>query len=253
MHLGGFAILMAILMIGVVSQGRAYDDGDEIPFAEAELYFELNNTDGDLGIHSLIDGEPWKRLGIEDPNDRQMLNIFVQSRLRRQGLTEIFFESAEPTFDELSPRKFFRRFPEGEYQIEGTTLEGMEMESTAVVSHLLPAPPSNITVNGSPVPKDCDEGPIPVVSGPVSIVWDPVVQSHPDLGRTNEPIEVVQYQVVVENEDTELILSLELPPEISAVDLPATFTESGGEYKLEILVREESHNQTATETCFEVE
>ena len=36
------------------------DNGEEIPFADADLFFELNNTDGDLGIHALIDGEGWK-------------------------------------------------------------------------------------------------------------------------------------------------------------------------------------------------
>ena len=33
---------------------------------EAELYFELNNTDGDLGIHGKIDGGPWTKIGIKD-------------------------------------------------------------------------------------------------------------------------------------------------------------------------------------------
>ena len=108
------------------------DDDDEIPFAEAEIFFELNNTDGDLGIHALIDGEPWKRLSIEDLRERKMLDIKVKGRLRKQGLTEIFFESAEPTFDELDPADFFRRFPAGEYEVEGITLEGEELESEVV-------------------------------------------------------------------------------------------------------------------------
>ena len=80
------------------------------PYDEANLFFELNNTDGDLGIHALIDGEAWKKLKIEDPRGRKMLDIRVKGRLKRQGLTEIFFESAEPTFDELDPQDFFRRF-----------------------------------------------------------------------------------------------------------------------------------------------
>ena len=90
-----------------------HDDGDEIPFDVAEVFFELNNTDGDLGIHALIDGDPWKRLYIEDPRDRKMLNIYVRGRLRRQGLTELFFESAEPPFDELTRNSsvVFRRVP----------------------------------------------------------------------------------------------------------------------------------------------
>lgn len=229
------------------------DNGEEIPFADADLYFELNNTDGDLGIHSLIDGDPWKRLSIEDPKERRMLDIRVQGRLRRQGLTELFFESAEPPFDELAPEKFFRRFPEGEYEIEGITLEGMEMGSTAILTHLMPAPPGNIKLNGIDAAEDCDADPLPMVSAPVTISWVPVTQSHPDLGRTNEPIEVDQYQVVVEEEESGLVLSVELPDDVTTFTVPEELAEPGDIFKFEILVREASGNQTAVESCFEIE
>ena len=132
------------------------DSREKIPFAVANIFFELNNTDGDLGIHALIDGEAWKELEIEDPRGREMLDIRVKGRLRRQGLTEIFFESAEPTFDDLSPRRFFRRFREGVYEIEGETLDGVELESTAELTHVMPAPPEP-TVNGEPMAVQCDE------------------------------------------------------------------------------------------------
>lgn len=226
------------------------DNGEEIPFADAELYFELNNTDGDLGIHSLIDGEPWKRLRIEDPRERLMLDIRVQGRLRRQGLTELFFESAEPSFDELAPEKFFRRFPEGEYEIEGITLEGEELESIAELTHLLPAPPDNVKVNDSPAAVNCDADSLPMVSAPVTISWDPVTQSHPDLGRTGEPIEVDRYQVVVEQEESGLVLSVELPDDATSFTVPEELAEPSDTLKFEILVREDSGNQTAVESCF---
>ena len=90
----------------------------------------------------LADGEPWKRLVLEDTRERRMLDIRVTGRLRRQGLTELFYESAEPSFDELDPEDFFRRFPEGIYELEGLTLEGEELESEMELTHLLPAPPT---------------------------------------------------------------------------------------------------------------
>ena len=83
-----------------------------------------------------VDGEPWKYLSVEDPNGRHMLNIRVRGRLRRQGLTELAFESAEPTFDELTPDEFFERFPEGQYDIEGVTVDGEELESETEITHL---------------------------------------------------------------------------------------------------------------------
>ena len=87
---------------------------EEIPFDEGRLFFELNDTDGDLGIHGKIDGDEWKYLEIEDPHERMMLKVSARGRLRRQGLTELFFESAEPPFageDALDPADFFKRFP----------------------------------------------------------------------------------------------------------------------------------------------
>ena len=128
----------------------------EIPFSEAHLFFELNNTDGDLGIHSKIDGEPWSKIEIEDPNERRMLVVRNSGRLRRQGLTELFFESAEPTFDELNPKTFFRRFPEGTYEISGYTLDQRELESETELTHVMPAP-ATVFVNGLPMAMQCDD------------------------------------------------------------------------------------------------
>jgi hypothetical protein len=245
-------VAMLTLILGITAPVCWAEDG-EIPFAEANIFFELNNTDGDLGIHALIDGEPWKKLEIEDPNEREMLDISVRGRLRRQGLTEIFFESAEPTFDELSPEKFFRRFPEGKYEIEGQTLDGEELESTAEVTHLMPAPPDNVKVSGLMAAADCDVDPLPEPSEPIVISWDEVKRSHPDLGRRDEPIEVVKYQVVVEREEpTPLLFSVDLPPTVTELMLPPDLIAPGDELKFEILVREASGNQTAVESCFVV-
>ena len=43
------AVVALILMAGAPV---GWADDDEIPFDEAEIFFELNNTDGDLGIHT---------------------------------------------------------------------------------------------------------------------------------------------------------------------------------------------------------
>ncbi len=254
-----FVVTIAALALGIVAPASsADDDGDEIPFDEAEIFFELNNTDGDLGIHALIDGEAWKKLEIEDPRERRMLNIRVNGRLRRQGLTEIFFESAEPTFDELPPRKFFRRFPAGVYEVEGITLDGQELESEVELTHLMPAPPEP-TINGTPAAEDCDAV-LPVVGSgdPVTISWAAVTMSHPDLGspRSSTDIVIHNYEVVVEVEvdlngdEFTSVLHVVLPPGETSVTIPPEFIAQGEEFKYEILAREESFNQTAVESCF---
>ncbi len=214
-------VAMAALAVAVASPAGWADDDDEeddmeIPFDEHEIFFELNNTDGDLGLHALIDGEAWKKLTIEDPWGRKLLKVRLKGRLRRQGLTEFFFESAEPVFESddpdevtLTPEEFFDRFPEGVYEIEGRTLEGEELESETLVTHLMPAPAGGIFVSGTaidPESVDCDGDSIPEVTGPVTITWEPVTMSHPDLDgggagvQPPESVEINNYQVVVEVE-----------------------------------------------------
>jgi len=83
-----------------------------MPLSQAELFFELNDTDGDLGIHAAIDGGTWTSLEIEGPDERKLLSVVSKSRLRMQGLTQLAFESAEPPFEELDPSVFFKRFPD---------------------------------------------------------------------------------------------------------------------------------------------
>ncbi len=266
-NLSLYAGLCALLLapaVGLAGGDRDDDDDDEIPFAEAHVFFELNNTDGDLGIHALIDGEPWKRLRIEDQKERRVLDVKVRGRLRRQGLTEIFFESAEPPFDELSPEEFFDRFPAGTYEIEGVTLEGDEMESETEITHAMPAPPAP-TVNDEPAAKQCDEDEpgydVTKVSDDDGIViaWPAVTTTHPDTRFPQDfgddyRFAIYNYEVVVEVEvgDDEFpsVFSVILPPDRTSMTIPAEFIAQGDEFKYEVLAREESFNQTAIESCF---
>jgi len=251
------------------------DDGEEMSFEVAEIYFELNDTDEDLGIHALVDGEPWKRIKIEGPNERVLLIVSAWSRLRRQGLTELFFESAEPPFESddpeevtLTPEQFFQRFPEGTYEIEGRTLEGDELESEVEVTHVMPAPPEP-TVNGFDMAVQCDEEEpdydATEVSGPVTIAWPAVTMSHPNEEgggagvQPPVPVTIVNYEVVVEvelevdGEEFTSVFSVVLPPDEMSVTIPEEFIALGDTFKYEVLAREESSNQTAVESCFVIE
>jgi len=235
---------------------------EEIPFDVAEVFFELNDTDGDLGIHALIDGEPWKRLSIENPKERKILTVFARSKLRRQGVTEIFFESAEPLFSELPADEFFGRFPPGTYEVEGLTTEGGELESETEITHAMPAPAAP-TVNGLPLAVQCDDElpgyDAPTVTLPITIAWPPVDRTHPTLGTPlNSPdISIVNYEIVVETdldtpdgEEFTTVFSARLPPEVMSMTIPDEFLGQSDEFKYEVLAREESWNQTAVESCF---
>jgi hypothetical protein len=152
-----------------------------------------------LGIHSSIDGGAYSRLTITDPRKHTILKVRPRGRLAHQGLTQLFFESAEPKFDELDPPTFFRRFPDGPYDIRARSLEGDVLKATVALSHVLAAPVANITVSGVPAAASCDAVPLPSVSEPILIDWDPVTESHPEIGKSG-PVEIVRYQFFVERE-----------------------------------------------------
>lgn len=247
---GGFVKLVAVASCFLIA-GNAWaqdddDDDDELPFAEAQVLIQLNDTDGDLGFHARIDGDPWKRLTIESPDERTLLNVRLRGALRRQGLTEFAFESAEPTFDELDPDVFFDRFPEGSYEIEGVGFDGLEYESESELSHLIPAAPGNLMVSGAPAPEDCD-GDIPVASDPVVISWDPVEESHAELGIEDD-VEIDSYELAVEGETIDYTVNVEA--DVTSIELAPGALPSGEEIKFQVLVREEQGNETSSESCF---
>ena len=259
MHPKQLVACAGLFGIAAIPGAAAADDGE---FEVAEIFFELNNTDGDLGIHGLIDGDPWIRLQIRDPREKTYANVFVRSRLRYQGLTEFFFESAEPPFDELMPKRFFNRFPEGEYDLKGRTIDKDWLRSETDVTHRMPAP-AEPTVNGQPMAVQCDdEEPgydAPTVSGPVVIAWPAVSSTHPTLGNPmgSPDITIVNYEVVVEadletpdGDEFTTVFSAVVPPDVTSMSIPDEFLSQTDEFKYEVLAREESWNQTAVESCF---
>ena len=107
---------------------------------EAEVFFEFNSTDDDRGIQFFWDGEPWKVMIVKNQSGRPVLDVIAQRNVRAQGLTEGFFESAEPTSDDLPADEFFDRFPEGDYTFIGRTLDGCWLVGEAELTHDLPTP-----------------------------------------------------------------------------------------------------------------
>jgi hypothetical protein len=247
------AVAVALFTLGTAPLASLAND----TFDEGEIFFELNNTDGDLGIHARIDGDAWGKLKISDPDGKEMLDIKVKSILKQQGLTELFFESAEPPFESddpeevaLTPEEFFERFPEGDYQISGRTLEGDDLSNETGVTHVMPGPPEAM-VNDMVAAEDCDAV-LPVVKAgdPVTIYWETVTHSHPDLGISGVLIDVVNYEVVVEIDETPFKTSTILPPSATSFEVPGEILALNDKVKFEVLVREASYNQTAVESCF---
>ena len=166
---------------------------DVVYFDEAQVFFEFNSTDLDLGFDIFVDGEPWESVRVIGPDGR-IFRLLTDGSLNVLGQTEAVTESAEPGFcdeyeedacpeddDDFIQGKiddFQVHFPEGWYLFRGTTTEGDIMRGRARLSHDLPDPPEIIA------PEEEEE-----LSNPFVIKWAPG-----DLGG---PV-VREYEVVAE-------------------------------------------------------
>jgi hypothetical protein len=239
------AVALALCCGGAVPMAR--QEPGAIPFPVAQIFFELNHSAGDLGIHGEVDGGPWTALEVEGPGERLLLSLVSRGRLRAQGMTQLAFESAEPTFAELDPADFFRRFPEGLYEIEGRARDGGTLESTVRLSHVLAAPAGSITVNGLAAAENCEAPVLPEVESPVRIDWEPVTRSHPEIGKRG-PVSISRYQFFVELLGGKL--SVDLAPTTTEHEVSLGAADRGRAVKFEIIARTETGNNTAVESCF---
>lgn len=203
----------------------------ETPFSEARIYIEFNQTANDLGYHVSLDAEDWKRLEIENPNEVLIFSVRGYAAYRQLGMTELFFEGAEPNLDDFPLEDLLALFPEGEYEFEGLTVDNVELESTSTLSHAVPNGPGNVTATLGAGNK-------------LVISWD-AVTTHPD-GFPERPISIVAYQIIVKPFQVTVpanVLSVTVPPEFVA-SLPK------GENLFEVLAIDVSGNQSITESSF---
>lgn len=235
-HLLPLALFAPVLLLSLGASPRG---GVEVELDEAEVFIEFNARDGDFGIQFFWDGEPWKRMKCEGPDERTVLKVRASRNLRAQGLTEGFFESAEPSVEDLSMKEFLARFPAGEYEYEGRTLNGLEIEGETDFTHILPAPPQNLWPA---------EGDMVNAANPLVVSFDAVTQ---DLD--GNPLDPELYQVIVETENDILrVFTMILEGDVAnpQATVPPEFMFPGLEYKFEVIVQEESGNRTIWETAF---
>jgi len=233
----------AILTIGLIASPFAAfagddddddDDNEMVEFDDSRIWIEINGTDGDSGLQIFLDGEGWRKVKLINPKGKKVLHIKGSGGVGKTGLTEMFFESAEPGFDELPLEDFEKRFPEGEYRFVGKTVEGDKIKGKATLTHTYP----DIPVLLSPE-VDSVQDPNNVV-----IMWQTVADPP---GSS-----ITRYEVIVEQEDTEptVVLSAILPPTATSMAVPAAFMHPNTEYKYEVLATEESGNRTLAEAPF---
>ena len=229
------AVLAMVGLLGAAQQPRAEQ------FSAARIIIEVNASDRDGGIQIFVDGTGWNRLEVFDPVGQKVFDVFGSHSVGMTGVTELFFESAEPSFDDLPLDQLLVRFPQGGYRFEGVTADGARLlTGKATLSHKIPAGPEVV----SPA-----EGATLARSAPVVIDWDPVTQPYPG---TSLPVTIVGYQVIVERVKPKPLLAFNvtLPATVTRVTVPAEFIQANADYKFEVLAIEQSGNQTITESSF---
>lgn len=238
-HIGMLKVFFLVAVTLLVTAPRLW----ATPFSEAQIFIEINDTDGDAGIQIFVDGEGWETLQVFDPNDIQILDFTAEGSVAMQGITELHFESAEPSFEEQTLEELFALFPEGHYKFEGTTTEGQTLKGQATLTHNIPAGPEIVS------PEEGEEVPFDM---PVIIMWSPVTEPFPGVDSSGV---IVGYQVVVEQEKpkTGLVQTFNLPADTTQVTVPPEFIQANAEYKIEVLAIEASGNQTITESDFTTE
>ena len=212
-----------------------------IPFGQTKIIIEVNASAGDGGIQIFLDAEGWNRLEITDPDRQRIFNVSCNGSVGMTGVTELFFESAEPSFKDLPLDELLERFDDGQYTFEGRTVDGGRLTGHASLKHNIPAGPEVI----SP-----EEGATLDPGSPIVIDWDPVTEP---FEGTDLPVTITGYQVIVERVSPEplLVFSVFLPASVTRVTVPPEFLEENAGYNFEVLAIERSGNQTITESSFE--
>lgn len=201
-------------------------------FSFARIYIEYNASANDLGYHVTLDGEDWKTLKISNPAGTTIYDVTGKGPYNDLGMTEMFFEGAEPSLEDFPLDDLLALFPEGRYNFTGLTVGGTPITSTATLTHAVPAGPS--------VSAGVDDD-------TVVIRWEPVTR--PPDGFPNKRIEIAGYQVIVDP------FQVTLPASSREVTLPREFVESlkRGVHPFEVLAIEVGGNQTLTEGTFETD
>ena len=211
-----------------------------IPFSKTKIIIEVNATDGDAGIQISLDAPGWQRLEVFDPNGEKIVDVQGSGSVGMQGFTELFTESAEPSFDVQTLDQLFVRFPAGDYTFSGVTVDGKALSGKAKLTHAIPAGPEI----SSPA-----EGASLSPNKPVVIDWAPVSTPFPG---TDSPVTIVGYQVIVDRVKPQplRVFSVDLPAAVTQVTVSPEFIQANAEYTFEVLAIEAGGNQTISVSSF---
>jgi hypothetical protein len=196
----------------------------------AKIYFEYNSSANDLGVHVSLDGEDWKSLEIKNPGNQIIFSVTGKQGYAQLGMTELFFEGAEPSLNEFPLADLLALFPEGDYQFKAKSVGGGNLTGTGTLSHAIPAGPVVSATTGP--------------GNQLVISWTPVTMPPP--GFPNRPITIAGYQVIVSD------FQVTVPGTATSVTVSPEYVASlaAGTQPYEVLAIDASGNQTITEGTF---
>ena len=131
------AATVALLVGSTTRECRA----EEIPFSIAKIYWEYNASANDLGVHVSLDAEDWKRLS--DLQAERPLDLRGRGPRALPGARHdrAVLRGRRAVARRVPAAGLLARFPEGEYEINGRTVDGKELESDVMFSHAIPDGP----------------------------------------------------------------------------------------------------------------
>lgn len=239
----------AILAVGLGAVGHADTQsqhdaahpraGQVVKIADARLKFEINATDLDGGVQVFLDADQWKRMSIFDPDGRRIFTTLTDGVMAKQGGTELFLESAEPSFEDLPLQQLLARWPAGRYQFRGVGLNGETLKGSALLTHDLPEGPKLVS---------------PIEGGEVQDPDHTVVRWRGVPAPNGSPI--IGYQVLIVGPDTRIrslpnvALDVMMPPTARRLRVPPGFLQPATEYEWEVLAIERGGNQTLSSSTF---
>lgn len=251
----GFCLALSALLLIVAIQNTgsksASAQADQITctpvpgakkIATAKLILEHNATDQDTGVHGAFDDVGWSRLCVFDPTGRQVLGVKPEGQLGDLTLGGIFFESREPPNSEFSIDDLKAAFPQGRYEVRGTSFDGTGLTGFATFTHDIPAEP----VITSPL-----DGAVVSINN-LAVEWNDVTQT-----LDGRPITITGYEVIITkdvrddpNGFSRPTFDVHVPPDRNRLSVPVEFLERRTAYELEVLALEQSGNQTISVLFF---
>ncbi len=83
MNIQKLVLSLLVLLIFTVAPSLSWskDRKAQIPLDDARMIIEFNSTDEDVGIQVFLDGEPWQKVSIVNPNGNKILDVFGRNRL----------------------------------------------------------------------------------------------------------------------------------------------------------------------------